>query len=168
MGSGAGFPGLALAVALPGARVDLIEAARRKCEVIERLAAAAGVANARAVPLRAEEWGAGEGRGAYDAVTARAVDSLAVLVEYAAPLLREGGVLVAWKGARDERARRGVARRGRRGRARAARGAAGRAVRGRRRDATSTCYEKVRPTPDALPAPPGDGPQAPARLGLSD
>ena len=101
LGSGAGFPGLPLAVALPSARVDLIEAARRKCEVIERLTAAAGAGNARVLPLRAEEHAGGEGREAYDAVTARAVDSLAVLVEYAAPLLRVGGVLVAWKGARD-------------------------------------------------------------------
>ena len=42
----------------------------------------------------------GGGREAYDVVTARAVGPLALLVEYAAPLLREGGVLVAWKGAR--------------------------------------------------------------------
>src|SRR5437660_549893 len=41
IGAGAGFPGLALAVALPDARVDLIESSRRKCEVIERLASAA-------------------------------------------------------------------------------------------------------------------------------
>jgi 16S rRNA (guanine527-N7)-methyltransferase len=101
IGSGAGFPGLVLAAALPHARVDLIESARRKCEVIERLAAAAGIANARAVPARVEEWAAGEGREAYDVVTARALASLAVLVEYAAPLLRAGGALVAWKGARD-------------------------------------------------------------------
>jgi len=51
--------------------------------------------------VRAEELGAGEGSGAYDAVTARALAPLAVLVEYAAPLLRGGGVLVAWKGARN-------------------------------------------------------------------
>jgi 16S rRNA (guanine527-N7)-methyltransferase len=101
VGSGAGFPGLVLAVALPGASVDLVESARRKCDVIERLAAAAGLSNAQAVVARAEDWGAGEGAGAYDAVTARALASLPVLVEYAAPLLRVGGVLVAWKGARD-------------------------------------------------------------------
>lgn len=101
IGSGAGFPGLVLAAALPHARVDLVESARRKCEVIERLAAAAGLANTRTVPSRAEEWGAGEGRGAYDLVTARALASLTVLTEYAAPLLRNGGALVAWKGARD-------------------------------------------------------------------
>jgi len=101
IGSGAGFPGLALAIALPAARVDLIESAARKCAVIERLATAAGAGRARAVPVRAEEWAASEGREAYDTVTARAVAPLAVLCEYAAPLLRLGGVLVAWKGRRD-------------------------------------------------------------------
>ena len=109
IGAGAGFPGLALAIALPDASVDLIEAQRRKCAVIERLAESAGAANARAIPGRAEEWGAGEGRGAYDVVTARAVASLAVLLEYAAPLLLEGGVLVAWKGKRDETEERAAA-----------------------------------------------------------
>ena len=106
VGAGAGFPGLVLAIALPVARVDLIESARRKAAVIDRLAQAAQVGNARAVLARAEDWALqvpvlGGGREAYDAVTARAVAPLAVLVEYAAPLLREGGVLVAWKGARD-------------------------------------------------------------------
>jgi 16S rRNA (guanine527-N7)-methyltransferase len=51
--------------------------------------------------VRAEDWARGEGAGAYDAVTARAVAPLAVLAEYATPLLAPGGVLVAWKGARD-------------------------------------------------------------------
>ena len=101
IGAGAGFPGLALAVALPDARFDLIEASARKCELIERLARAASIANARALAVRAEQWGAEAGAGAYEAVTARALAPLAVLVEYAAPLLEGGGVLVAWKGARD-------------------------------------------------------------------
>ena len=48
---------------------------------------------------RAEEWAAAPpGAGSYDVVTARALASLAVLAEYAAPLLRPTGVLVAWKG----------------------------------------------------------------------
>ena len=102
VGAGAGFPGLALAAALPEARVDLIESVARKCAVIERLADAAGLANARAVAQRAEEWAAADGAEAYDAVAARAVAPLSVLAEYAAPLLRRGGVLVAWKGSRDE------------------------------------------------------------------
>jgi len=101
IGAGPGFPGLPLAIALPIARVDLVESARRKCAVIERLAAAAGAENARPLPVRAEEWARSEGLEAYDVATARAVASLPVLVEYAAPLLRRGGIFVAWKGARD-------------------------------------------------------------------
>jgi 16S rRNA (guanine527-N7)-methyltransferase len=102
IGAGAGFPGLALAAALPAAHIDLVESARRKCEVIERLAEAGGLTDrARAMPVRAEDWARDDGHTAYDAVTARALASLAVLCEYAAPLLRPGGVLVAWKGARD-------------------------------------------------------------------
>ena len=106
VGAGAGFPGLVLAIALPRARVDLIESAGRKTAVIGRLAQAAQVENARAVTARAEEWAVtpaavGGGGGAYDAATARAVAALPVLVEYAAPLLRVDGVLVAWKGARS-------------------------------------------------------------------
>ncbi len=106
IGAGAGFPGLALAVALPQAQVDLVESAGRKTAVVDRLIQAGEVSNARSITTRAEELGGvpgavGGGREAYDAVTARAVGPLAVLVEYAAPLLREGGVLVAWKGARD-------------------------------------------------------------------
>jgi 16S rRNA (guanine527-N7)-methyltransferase len=117
VGAGAGFPGLVLAIALPDARVDLIESARRKAAVIDRLRQAARIDNARPVIARAEEWAAippatGGGREAYDAVTARAVASLVVLAEYASPLLRADGALVAWKGARDaeeERAARAAA-----------------------------------------------------------
>jgi 16S rRNA (guanine527-N7)-methyltransferase len=102
IGSGAGFPGLALAAALPDASVDLVDATAKKVEVIERLARAAGIANARGVADRIETWAAAEGAGAYAAATVRAVAALPVLLEYAAPLLSDGGVLVAWKGARDE------------------------------------------------------------------
>jgi 16S rRNA (guanine527-N7)-methyltransferase len=98
IGAGAGFPGLPLAIALPGAHVDLVEAASRKTAVIARLAAAAGIVNARSIHARAEEWADGEGARRYDLATARAVAPLAVLVEYAAPLLSVGGVFVAWKG----------------------------------------------------------------------
>jgi 16S rRNA (guanine527-N7)-methyltransferase len=106
IGSGAGFPGLVLALALPRAQVDLVESVGRKTAVIDRLIQAVELPNARSVTARAEELAAvpaalGGGREAYDAVTARAVGPLAVLVEYAAPLLRPDGVLVAWKGARD-------------------------------------------------------------------
>ncbi len=99
LGSGAGFPGLPLAIALPEASVALVESTARKCAFIRTTAEAAGVHNAVAVAERAESWAAGIGR--CDLVTARALAPLAVIAEYAAPLLREGGVLVAWKGRRD-------------------------------------------------------------------
>jgi 16S rRNA (guanine527-N7)-methyltransferase len=105
VGSGAGFPGLVLAAALPGTHVDLIESVRRKSAFIERAVAAAGLENARVVDARSEDWAldpapAG-GREAYEVVTARAVGRLATLAELASPLLRDGGLLVAWKGRRD-------------------------------------------------------------------
>lgn len=99
LGSGAGFPGLVLAVALPAAHVALLESAGKKVSYLQRAAAAAGIANAAPVHARAEEWQ--EGMGTQDVVTARALAPLTVLVEYAAPLLVVGGSLVAWKGAPD-------------------------------------------------------------------
>jgi 16S rRNA (guanine527-N7)-methyltransferase len=100
LGSGAGFPGLVLAAALPGARVALVESSSKKCAFLARAAEVMGLQNVEPVALRAEEWQAG--MGACDVVTARAVAALNVLVEYAAPLLVDGGALVAWKGRRDD------------------------------------------------------------------
>lgn len=101
IGAGGGFPGVALAAALPEARVDLIESIGRKCEFMRQALDAAGIGNARPVAARAEDWARGEGHEAYDLVTARAVGPLAALAELASPLLRQGGALVAWKGSRD-------------------------------------------------------------------
>ena len=101
IGSGAGFPGLALAAALPQARVDLIESVGRKCEFIQRAIDAAGLANAHVVNERSEALACAGGRESYAAVTARAVGRLSTLAELASPLLRDGGVLVAWKGRRN-------------------------------------------------------------------
>jgi len=101
IGSGAGFPGLVLAVALPNAQVDLVESVGRKCGFIQRAIDAAGIANARVFNARSEELAEGDGREAYDAATARAVGRLSTLAELASPLLEDGGVLVAWKGKRD-------------------------------------------------------------------
>ncbi len=100
LGSGAGFPGLALAIALPAARVVLVESQRRKCEFLERAISAADIANATVFCGRAEEWPAG--LAANDVVTARALAPQPVVLEYAAPLLKVGGTFVDWRGARDE------------------------------------------------------------------
>jgi 16S rRNA (guanine527-N7)-methyltransferase len=102
IGSGAGFPGLVLAVALPESRVTLIESVGRKCEFMRRASAAAGIANVEVLNARSEDLASGPARESFDAVTARAVGRLSTLAELATPLLREGGTLVAWKGRRDE------------------------------------------------------------------
>jgi 16S rRNA (guanine527-N7)-methyltransferase len=102
VGAGAGFPGLVLAVALPGAQVDLLESVGRKCEFMQRAIGAAAIPNATVLNLRSEEWAAAEGQEAYEVVTARAVGRLSTLAELASPLLKPDGALVAWKGKRDE------------------------------------------------------------------
>jgi 16S rRNA (guanine527-N7)-methyltransferase len=101
IGSGAGFPGLPLAVAFDQAEVDLLEASARKCRFIERAIGALEQRNARVVCDRVENWARSRGAGRYSLAVVRAVAPLSTLVEYASPLLREGGLLVAWKGARD-------------------------------------------------------------------
>lgn len=99
IGAGAGFPGLPLAIALPHARVELIESQARKCAFIESVCAAAGIDNAEIVCARVEGWP--EGIGTHDVVLARAVAAQSVVLEYAAPLLRLGGALLDWRGKRD-------------------------------------------------------------------
>lgn len=95
IGSGAGWPGLALATALPAAHVTLVESAVRHCRYLERVVTASGLSNVDVTHARVEEWAAGLGQ--HDLVTARALAALPVVVEYAAPLLADGGHLVAWK-----------------------------------------------------------------------
>jgi 16S rRNA (guanine527-N7)-methyltransferase len=99
IGSGAGFPGLPVAVARPDAAVTLLESQRRKCVFLAEAIRAVSVPNARVLCARAEEWR--DGAGGFDAALARAVASQPVVLEYAAPLLRVGGVLVDWRGRRD-------------------------------------------------------------------
>jgi 16S rRNA (guanine527-N7)-methyltransferase len=101
LGSGAGLPGLVLATALPSAQVSLVESVARKCGFIQATAEAMGLANVDVVNSRVEEWR--HGRERCDVVCARAVAALPVLCEYAAPLLRLGGALVAWKAQVDDR-----------------------------------------------------------------
>jgi 16S rRNA (guanine527-N7)-methyltransferase len=99
LGSGAGLPGLPLALALPGTRYTLLESNQRKASFISRAVKECGLTNATVVADRSESWGAGIGNS--DLVTVRAVADLDVVAEYAAPLLRIGGSLVAWRGQRD-------------------------------------------------------------------
>lgn len=101
LGSGAGLPGLVLAVCRPETRFDLIESVGRKCEFLREAIERMALGNTAVVCERSEDWAGGEGREAYDLVTARAVGRLATLAELASPLLGGGGFLAAWKGRRS-------------------------------------------------------------------
>ena len=99
LGAGAGVPGIPLAIALPGARVTLVEGNGRKSEFMTTVASRLGLSNVEVVHGRAETWT--QGLGTQQVVTARALAPLDVVAEYAAPLLTIGGGLVAWRGHRE-------------------------------------------------------------------
>ena len=99
LGSGGGFPGLPLAAALPADRALLIDSVGKKVRFLATVAEAVGLGQrVAAEAARSESLAADPAdRGRWQAVTARAVAPLAELIELALPLLRPGGILVAWK-----------------------------------------------------------------------
>lgn len=95
VGSGAGFPGIPLAIALPDWQVTLLEATGKKVRFLEEAARTLQLGNAHALQGRAEEVAHLTAyRGRYDIATARAVAALPTLLEYCAPFLRPGGLLL--------------------------------------------------------------------------
>lgn len=104
LGSGGGFPGLPLAIALRAERVLLVESVGKKARFLATVVDAlelrprVGVAATRAETLARDP----HHRGRWPVVTARAVGPLAELLELAAPLSPSGGILVAWKRRRDD------------------------------------------------------------------
>lgn len=100
VGSGAGLPGLPLAIVRPDLTVTLAEARGKKADFIASVIDALGLPRAKAVWGRAEELGRDPAhRERYDAALARAVAPLPTLCEYLLPFVRVGGVMLAWKGA---------------------------------------------------------------------
>lgn len=95
VGSGAGLPGLVLAIARPDVSFTLIEPMERRVAWLERQADELELSNVTVVRARAEE---AKLKGALDQVTARAVSALRTLVPITAPLVRPGGELVLMKG----------------------------------------------------------------------
>ncbi len=99
IGSGGGYPGLPLAVAVPARRALLVDSVEKKARFLQTAAAAVGPAGTvEGFAGRAEALAAdGRHRERWPAVVARAVGSLAELAELGLPLIAPGGVLVAWK-----------------------------------------------------------------------
>ena len=95
VGSGAGLPGIPMALANPEARYTLIEPMERRSDWLKALVSDLGLTNVEVLRARAEEVGA-----TFDIVTARAVSALPSLLRMCVPLTRHGGQIIALKGSK--------------------------------------------------------------------
>jgi len=102
VGSGGGVPGIPLAIVRPDLQVTLVEATQKKATFLKAVSAALGLSNVSVRAERAEQLGKGDLRGAFDAVTARAVGRLVMLVPLTVPFVRGGGLVLLIKGQRAE------------------------------------------------------------------
>jgi 16S rRNA (guanine527-N7)-methyltransferase len=110
LGSGAGLPGLPLAVAFPATRFTLVDAQRRRVEWVASTAAALGITNVETVHARLEDFGRGVGREQFDVATARALGPLPVVAELGVPVLRVGGTMLVPRGTPSDEEMRQLAR----------------------------------------------------------
>lgn len=100
IGTGAGFPGMVLAIALPRLRVTLCDSLAKRTAFLSRVAETLDLQNVEVLTARAEELGHTDRRESFDFATARAVTAARALCELCLPLLRVGGTLLAYKTAR--------------------------------------------------------------------
>ena len=99
VGTGAGFPGLVLAIVYPNSEWTLLDSTGKKLRFIEHVCEALHLHNVRTLHSRAEDAGRNKRhREAYDAVVARAVTRMPALMEYTLPLCKLGGQVIAMKG----------------------------------------------------------------------
>ena len=102
VGSGAGFPGVALRLAMPNVRLTCVESVGKKSRFLDNTTALLGLVDIEVRNERAETLAqAIDRRAAYDVGTARAVGTLAACAEYLLPFLRVGGDAIVWKGKVD-------------------------------------------------------------------
>ncbi|HVR81986.1 MAG TPA: 16S rRNA (guanine(527)-N(7))-methyltransferase RsmG [Luteimonas sp.] len=99
LGTGAGLPGIPLAIAKPGLQVTLVESNGKKARFLREAVRTLQLHNARVAETRAEVL---DEPAAFDAITARALATLPLIVELGGHLLKPGGKLLAMKGARPD------------------------------------------------------------------
>lgn len=99
IGTGAGLPGIPLAIARPDLKFSLIDSTGKKIKFLESAVSALGLENVRLYAKRVEELGqTAQHRAAYDIAISRAVGPMSMVLEYSLPLLRVGGTVLAMKG----------------------------------------------------------------------
>ena len=104
LGTGPGLPGIPLAIAKPGLLVTLVESNGKKARFLREAVRTLGLSNARVAESRAEavDVQVHNGGAAYDALTARALDTLAGIIKVGGHLLKPSGKLLAMKGVRPD------------------------------------------------------------------
>lgn len=99
VGTGAGFPGVPLAIVSPEKEFILMDSLNKRLKIIDELCREAGIANVTTIHARAEELAKNKAhREQYDLCVSRAVANMAVLAEYCLPFIKVGGFLMAYKG----------------------------------------------------------------------
>lgn len=100
LGTGAGFPGIVLKIFFPQLKLTLVDALNKRIKFLEIVVNELSLDNVTLVHERAEEYGK-ENRECFDIVTARALSSFPILLEYGIPLLKINGHLIAMRGLND-------------------------------------------------------------------
>lgn len=98
VGTGAGFPGMPLAIARPDLKVTLLDSQRKRCDFLSAVCDELKLPNVTVLHARAEDGARGALREQMDVAVARAVAPLNVLAEYLLPYVRVGGRMLCWKG----------------------------------------------------------------------
>lgn len=100
VGTGAGFPGIPVAIARPDVNVTLVDSLEKRVKFLNCVVETLGLTNVTCIHSRAEDFGKNpDYREKFDYATARAVASMPVLLEYCLPLVKVGGSFIAMKGA---------------------------------------------------------------------
>jgi 16S rRNA (guanine527-N7)-methyltransferase len=154
IGAGAGFPGLPIKIAWPALRLTLLDATGKKTRFMKHAVDVLGMTDVTVIQARAEEFGRGPGRQAFDLAWARAVSRFSTLLEYGLPMIKVGGWLIAQKGRnpQEELAESQTALKTLGGRLH---GVLPVTVPGLPADRTLVVVAKVAPTPPAYPRRPG-------------
>jgi 16S rRNA (guanine527-N7)-methyltransferase len=106
VGTGAGFPGIPLKVAMPSLQITLLDSLAKRIKFLETVCTELMLQNIEAIHGRAEDAGRSKQyREKFDVATARAVAPLNVLCEYCLPFVRVGGIFLSMKGNVDEEAK---------------------------------------------------------------
>lgn len=98
VGTGAGFPGMAIAIMRPDMQICLLDSLKKRCSFLEAVVNELGLVNVQVIHARSEDAARGDLRGYFDIAAARAVASMRVLIEYLLPFVKVGGYALCWKG----------------------------------------------------------------------